>query len=269
MLASQPLTFSEILESLSIDSGHLSYHLENLGDLVTHSQDGKYGLSSIGNAAVKLMSGVEEHPAAPSRKESKLMLGVTNVYLLILVGALVAASLYFINFTASASYDAGKTWPGTTFLIGPGQTFEFNVTIVYKQTSEMSIWGNGSLYHERAPPVSALTIWERGWFWFELESNETYQILTTLLSPDGTMVTKRHDNLATGLLTVGFGTNEITLAGTYRFEIKNIGSQELHALLRVHEEWQSFEKPYLYYGIAGLLVTLLYPIFILFKLLKG
>jgi DNA-binding transcriptional ArsR family regulator len=38
MLEIKPLTFSEILEVVSIDSGHLTYHLENLGDLITHSQ---------------------------------------------------------------------------------------------------------------------------------------------------------------------------------------------------------------------------------------
>jgi DNA-binding transcriptional ArsR family regulator len=32
MLENGEMTFSEILEILAIDSGHLSYHLENLGD---------------------------------------------------------------------------------------------------------------------------------------------------------------------------------------------------------------------------------------------
>jgi multisubunit Na+/H+ antiporter MnhC subunit len=65
MLAQEPLAFSEILDSLSIDSGHLSYHLASLGELIRHTPDGKYGLSSIGVAAVKLMSGVEEYPPLP------------------------------------------------------------------------------------------------------------------------------------------------------------------------------------------------------------
>jgi len=60
MLADRPLAFSEILGALSIESGHLSYHLENLGELVTRTSDGFYKLSSIGIAATKLMSGVEE-----------------------------------------------------------------------------------------------------------------------------------------------------------------------------------------------------------------
>ncbi|TET26814.1 MAG: ArsR family transcriptional regulator, partial [Candidatus Bathyarchaeum sp.] len=59
MLADKPLTYSEILETLNIDSGHLSYHLENLGDLTVHANNGHYKLSSFGVAAVKLMGGVE------------------------------------------------------------------------------------------------------------------------------------------------------------------------------------------------------------------
>ena len=62
ILVDKQLAFSRILDILSIDSGHLSYHIENLGDLVKHSADGKYELSSIGMAAVNLMSGVEERP---------------------------------------------------------------------------------------------------------------------------------------------------------------------------------------------------------------
>ena len=62
ILIGKQLAFSQILDILSIDSGHLSYHIENLGDLVKHSANGKYELSGIGVAAVNLMSGVEERP---------------------------------------------------------------------------------------------------------------------------------------------------------------------------------------------------------------
>ncbi len=62
------MTFSRMLESLSIDSGHLSYHLEKMGDLLTRSENGEYGLSSVGVAAVKLMTGVEDYPEVSSKK---------------------------------------------------------------------------------------------------------------------------------------------------------------------------------------------------------
>jgi len=270
MLANQHLTFSEILGPLSIDSGHLSYHLENLGDLITRSENGKYRLSSIGIAAVKLMSGVEEHPTVPSRKESKIMLGFVNVYLLVLIGALIVASLYFVNFTvASTAY--GTEGPRTVFLIHQGQTFEYNYTIVYlyNQGIEVHTVENNLLYHERTPPVSTLTMWEVGRFWFDLESNETYDIFINLHRPDGIVIPSRLTQLAAGLPVLDLGDTDITQAGTYRLEIQNIGSQDLRASFRVHEEWQLFKKPYFYYGITGILVATFYPALILFKLLKA
>jgi hypothetical protein len=60
MLADKPKNFSKILEELGISSSHLTYHLENLGELVTKLEDGSYKLSSFGRAAVLTMKGVEE-----------------------------------------------------------------------------------------------------------------------------------------------------------------------------------------------------------------
>jgi predicted transcriptional regulator len=42
MLAEKPRNFSTMLETLGISSSHLTYHLENLGELVTKLDDGRY-----------------------------------------------------------------------------------------------------------------------------------------------------------------------------------------------------------------------------------
>ena len=55
MLADKPKNFSRILEEMGISSSHLTYHLENLGELVTKMDDGKYRLSTFGKAAVMTM----------------------------------------------------------------------------------------------------------------------------------------------------------------------------------------------------------------------
>jgi DNA-binding transcriptional ArsR family regulator len=62
MLAEKPKNFSHMLEELGISSSHLTYHIENLGELVTKMDDGRYRLSSFGKAAVATMKGVEETP---------------------------------------------------------------------------------------------------------------------------------------------------------------------------------------------------------------
>jgi len=268
MLAEHPSTFSEILESISIDSGHLSYHLENLGELIRKPQGGKYELSSIGTAAVRLMGGVEEHQTRNSSKDSRMRLSVMNVFPLILVGALIGASFFFVNFTASLRVDGFFTSPGTFIHVRPGQTFAFNITLVYATGAEQHILANDSLYHERPYPISTLTVWEEGHFWFDLKSNGTYSIAITVFHPDGSNATSREDNQAPGTLISGLGATSLSQPGEYVFEIKNVGFQDLLGVLAVNEWWQFFERSWFYYGIAGLLLAVPYPVWVLFRLLK-
>ena len=74
MLSEKSMTFSEILDHLGIPSSHLTYHLENLGELVVKKEDGKYKLSSFGEAAVVMMKGAEEAPAVQKKSFSSLPL---------------------------------------------------------------------------------------------------------------------------------------------------------------------------------------------------
>jgi len=106
MLVGKQLGFSEILGILSIDSGHLSYHIENLGDLVRHSENGKYELSSIGTAAVNLMSGVEEHPqllTSASRVKTRKIRNVFLVVGLVILVASMTLNIYYYDSLQSSS----------------------------------------------------------------------------------------------------------------------------------------------------------------------
>lgn len=100
ILVDKELAFSEILNSLSIDSGHLSYHIENLGDLVKRFVNGKYGLSSIGVAAVDLMSGVEEAPRLPAPTGKLRWKNIRNILIgavLVILMASVAFNIHYSN----------------------------------------------------------------------------------------------------------------------------------------------------------------------------
>lgn len=113
ILVDRQLSFSKILAILSIDSGHLSYHIENLGDLVKHTTDGKYELSSVGVAAVNLMSGVEERPQLLTLTEKlgrkKIRNALMGAILTILIVS-VALNAYYYN---SSQTLAGKIHSGT------------------------------------------------------------------------------------------------------------------------------------------------------------
>lgn len=296
MLLNQELTFSQILDVLSIDSGHLSYHVGNLGDLITRSQDGKYGLSSIGVAAAKLMSGVEEHPAMPTYKKAREGLDIVKVYPLILVGILIFAGLHFANFTVIVKSEGVETTPGTLFSIRSGEAFQFNITIVFGEGMRERRVEDNALYEARAPPINTLTLWEKGAFSFELEGNGTYDIQITVYSPVGAdtvdgmrvwiinvtqinatqilvykptrTVTYREAFVNWQGRVLGLGRTEITQAGTYTFETKNLGTQEISGLLSVHLLWELLYKPYFIFGIAATSLALIYPVLFLLKLAK-
>jgi hypothetical protein len=294
MLADHPSSFSEILDVISVDSGHLSYHLENLGDLIRKPQDGKYELSSIGIAAVRLMSGVEEHQTHSFGGESRVRLTPMNVYPLVLVGVLIAASFFFVNFTVPLRGEGRSTLPGAVIQVRPGETFAFNITLVYTSGMEYAVLTNNSLYHERPPPVSTVTVWEEGAFWFDLTSNATYSVVVTVFSPDGSNVTgiefyvppeapigglvvfrvNRSDvvrseyDSASGTQISGLGLTSLSKPGEYTLEIKNVGLQDLQGGLAFYERWQFFERPWFFYGVACFLLALPYPVWIVFVVVR-
>jgi DNA-binding transcriptional ArsR family regulator len=92
MLAEKPKNFSRILDELGISSSHLTYHLENLGELVTKLDDGRYRLSSFGKAAVLTMKGVEEAPEVQPKsvfslpKQWQVVFGALMIVIVVLAG---------------------------------------------------------------------------------------------------------------------------------------------------------------------------------------
>jgi DNA-binding transcriptional ArsR family regulator len=105
MLAKKPRNFSKILEELGLSSSHLTYHLENLGELVSKMEDGRYKLSTFGEAAVITMSKVEEAPvsmpsqAFPALMKWRVFFAVIMIVLVILAGVSFAqyASLSHVS----------------------------------------------------------------------------------------------------------------------------------------------------------------------------
>jgi len=202
MLMDKPLTFSEILEAVGIDSGHLNYHLDNLGDLITRSQDGKYQLSSIGSAAVKLMGGVEEHSLELSKSKLKLSRIFAKVYPLVLCGLLILASLYFVSYTTT-------------------------ITRVAKGV---------------------------GWFSVLPIANTTVANLTS-----GTNLTR------IVLSPVNF--TSFSAPGIVNWSFVTTGGS--FTPMNVTTTWEQLEKPYFYFGVAGLVVALAYPTILLIEPLKN
>ena len=78
MLNDKPLTFMEMVDNLGVSSSHLTYHLENLGELIFKMENSKYKLSTFGLATVSAMKGVEEAPEVESKRRLKIAFEVES-----------------------------------------------------------------------------------------------------------------------------------------------------------------------------------------------
>jgi hypothetical protein len=117
MLSKNPMTFSEMLEVLGVSNSFLTYHLENLGELVSKVDDGKYRLSSFGEAAMATLTKVEDIPTtAPHQslgtgtkkivgRNVAVALGIVCILLVAGLGGAIAYYTMTIN-NKNATYDS-------------------------------------------------------------------------------------------------------------------------------------------------------------------
>lgn len=98
MLAGKPKNFSRILEELGISSSHLTYHLENLGELVTKMEDGRYRLSTFGKAAVLTMKGVEETPEIEPKHVFALDMRWRSLFAVLMIAVVVLAGVTYTQY---------------------------------------------------------------------------------------------------------------------------------------------------------------------------
>jgi DNA-binding transcriptional ArsR family regulator len=100
ILSSGPNGFSDLQKAFEIESSHLTYHLEELGDLLLKTEDGKYALSSLGEAAVSMMNRVEEPPKAPLRLPFPRRKGKT-LAVVMMAGLILLSALFLFEYERS------------------------------------------------------------------------------------------------------------------------------------------------------------------------
>jgi hypothetical protein len=100
MLSERSMTFSKMLEELGIPSSHLTYHLENLGELIVKAEDGRYKLSSFGEASVSMMKGAEEVPNIQAKRFSSLPLRWKSLYAIFILGIVFLAGMFYVQYAS-------------------------------------------------------------------------------------------------------------------------------------------------------------------------
>jgi hypothetical protein len=99
MLSEKPRSFSEMLDALNVSSSHLTYHLENLGELVSKTDNGRYKLSAFGEAAVATMSRVEEtQKMAEPKHPLSLPIKWKSLFVALLVGLVILSGVSYVQY---------------------------------------------------------------------------------------------------------------------------------------------------------------------------
>jgi hypothetical protein len=279
MVESHELSFSEILEALQIDSGHLSYHLENLGDLITHSPDGKYKLSRFGAASVKLMEGVEDKPKTSKNK----MAVFTKAFSVGLAIVLVVVSFYAVAF--ASSYQSTFTDPNKlAFDLAPGQTFScplnFTNAVPYENTGYRGLFLNASavpspllirpqtLGFVTTAGVGAtfadsdygngLDVLTRYHLSADVYSNKTgYPLQLQIYDTTGKQLYSTQ-YMASFSMMLNVGLGAVPHLGVYQIQVTNIGAEPVNASLQMSVWREQVQKPLFYYGVAGLAAAAAY-----------
>jgi DNA-binding transcriptional ArsR family regulator len=122
LLSEKPRSFSEMLEASGVSSSHLTYHLENLGELVSKTDDGKYRLSTFGEAAVATMSRIEETPTKTEpNRSSSLPLKWKSLLAALLIGIVTLAAISYTQYASlnRLSGEYGQLSAGANTLVTP------------------------------------------------------------------------------------------------------------------------------------------------------
>lgn len=94
MLNEEPRTYTYLLETLKVESGHLAYHLRHMGGVVEKDTNGLYMLTKLGIEAYRFMEHErppdEEKPLSP---QGMVVYGVA----LILIIILSSSAIIFTN----------------------------------------------------------------------------------------------------------------------------------------------------------------------------
>jgi hypothetical protein len=103
VLTEHPLSFAELKHVMNIkSSGHLSFHLGKLHDLITATPDGKYQLSEYGHEALHLITTINQRPYRSERRDvvphtRRTSPPLITIVSLILIIVLLPFAIYGVN----------------------------------------------------------------------------------------------------------------------------------------------------------------------------
>jgi hypothetical protein len=208
MLAEKPRSYSEILEELAIDSGHLSYHLENLGDIITRTKNEKYALSTVGQAAVKLMNGVEEqHSSTKKVKHARRISKTAIIFSTIFAIALLTWNVYALTFTTQQQttlFETTQEFEKVPIILQPNQKSNYTISL---KTIDSATGTGYSINNDTttvfvSPSTNTATEWTKRYSDTKLQLNGTWDVTITIYNYDGKIVDQRRESGDSSIVSV-------------------------------------------------------------------
>jgi hypothetical protein len=286
MLNESDLTYTEMLNRLGVDTGHLNYYLEGLGELVAKNTDAKYRLSEFGIAAVKLMAGVEE--TEPLKCNDKTYFSKRKMMQLskaIAVITMLVVAVFLMNIAVYSNYKRG----GSTGAIGqqilePNSSEPFVAVVSFRDFPNETLTNHYKTYLEvditqanatfqvqvveniqsrgRIPNGQSI---ERFVEWPTLIYNQTCRGPIKVINSDVPTGNKDHRLLVPVMMPMQKGIPNANSFVFYNVTLTNLGGEGINSdgdhirfpndtgayylkVYNVYVEETAF--PYLYYGIA-------------------
>ncbi|HVP16956.1 MAG TPA: helix-turn-helix domain-containing protein [candidate division Zixibacteria bacterium] len=153
MLSKKTMSFSEMLEVLGVSSSILTYHLENLGELAGKTGDGKYRLSSFGEAAMATMTKVEDIPATalqqsaetkPKKMNNRSIALALGTICIILIASLGVAMAYYTMTINSKDATISKLNATMANEINTIASLNANITNLTNERNQLQTWLDGN-----------------------------------------------------------------------------------------------------------------------------
>ncbi|TFH12056.1 ArsR family transcriptional regulator [Candidatus Bathyarchaeota archaeon] len=89
LLADEPQTYSQLLQKLEIESGHLAYHIRNLGEMLEKDESGNYYLNREGVKAYDFLTGEYSTEASGGNSFERVVLLSLVFLMLVIAGAIL------------------------------------------------------------------------------------------------------------------------------------------------------------------------------------
>ena len=201
---------------------------------------------------------------------------VLTIYVFVLIGALLVASVHFINFTTSPDPPT-ETIEGHRPILVPVNETRVSKFVIYYMDNTIHRFDNDTIAMSVVPLFKSQTAWNGIYFSVALYSepqNQSMDAWTMTTYPDGHNETSQTQG-AIGMSVIWSQDYNAT-PGLYSVEINNFVSTDLNGTFDINLVEQSFEKPYFYYGwmglyisVAGLIIAVVYSALSVFGFLRS